>query len=59
MLNDIFNIELSFWKGVIDSLTNTRKLLEQATMNLGIELKALSNQGMIEALARKYSDNNE
>jgi len=51
----IGDIELAFWKSILDSLSNVRKLLEQATMNLGIELKALNNQNVIEAMAGKYN----
>jgi len=34
-------IELSFWKDVIDNLSTVRKILEQITINLGIERKML------------------
>jgi len=46
-------IELSFWKEILDDLANSRKLLENATINLASESKALYSERYIDALSRK------
>jgi hypothetical protein len=43
-------IELAFWKEILNHLTNCRKLLDNATINLGIEAKALSGANRIEKI---------
>ena len=46
-------IELSFWKDIIADLYNSRKIIENATLNLGIESKALLQQHYIDGLQEK------
>lgn len=38
-------IELSFWKEILNDLANVRKLIDIATINLGIEAKVLAQHG--------------
>jgi hypothetical protein len=38
------DIELSFWKEILNYLGNCRKLLENATINLSVEMKSLNLQ---------------
>lgn len=43
-------IELSFWKEILSDLTNCRRLVENATINLSVEAKALANEKYLEKL---------
>jgi hypothetical protein len=43
-------IELNFWKEVLADLANARKLIENATINLGIEAKALQQDKYLDKL---------
>jgi len=47
MAEQAAKVELSFWKDIIDNLSTTRKVLEQITINLGIERKMLQT-GFVE-----------
>ena len=47
-------ISLAFWKGIVNNLTECRKLIENATWNLSIEYKALENEKYVDALNRKH-----
>lgn len=49
----IANLELRFWKDILEHLAACRKLLENATLNISVELKALSQEGLIDALGRR------
>ena len=46
-------IELSFWKDVLNDLSNSRKVIENLTLNISVEAKALSAQRYMDALAKK------
>lgn len=47
----IAEIETKFWRGILDHLYMCRKLLETASMNVAVELKATRNDEAIERLA--------
>lgn len=46
-------IELAFWKEILNDLSNTRKLLENATICLSVEAKALAAERYLDRL-NKY-----
>lgn len=46
-------IELSFWKEILNDLSNSRKLIENVTINLASEAKALHNERYIDSLNRR------
>lgn len=46
-------IELSFWKEVLTDLANCRRLVENATINLSVEAKALNNAKFLDRLGQK------
>jgi len=43
-------IELTFWKDILSDLANCRKLVDNATINLSVEAKALSNAKYLDSL---------
>ena len=43
-------IELNFWKEILSDLTNCRRLIENATINLSVEAKALANEKYLDKL---------
>jgi len=43
-------IELAFWKEVLSDLGNTRRLIENATINLSVEAKAMASGRMLDRL---------
>jgi len=45
-------IEVNFWKGILGSLQECRKLIENATWNLSVEAKALFNEKQLDNLNR-------
>lgn len=47
------DIETKFWKNILEHLAMCRRLVENASMNISVELKALSNEGLIDAINRK------
>lgn len=49
-------IALAFWKGIVNNLTECRKLIENATWNLSIEYKALDNEKYMDALSKKHGE---
>lgn len=46
-------IELDFWKEVLNDLNTSRRLIENVTLNISVETKALMNQQYIDALNKK------
>lgn len=46
-------IELIFWKGILNSLQECRKLVETATWNLSVEAKAIGHEAKIDSLGRE------
>jgi len=46
-------IETKFWKDILEHLNTCRKLIENASLNISVELKALSNEKMLDKLANK------
>lgn len=53
----IAQVELKFWKEVLDHLNTCRKLLENATLNISVEMKANAQERYLDNVARK--SNNE
>lgn len=49
----IAEVELKFWKNIIAHLQYCRKMLENASLNISVEIKAMSQSGLIESMARK------
>lgn len=50
----IANIELKFWQSIIDHLNMCRRLIENASLNISVELKAMNNEKFIENLNKKH-----
>jgi len=46
-------IEFDFWKEILNDLTNCRRLVENMTLNISVEAKALQNEKYIDAIASK------
>jgi len=46
-------IELTFWKGILDKLNITRKIIENLTFNLNIEHRATQNQSFLDKMNNK------
>lgn len=44
-------IELNFWKEILNDLANARRIVSDLTINLGIEAKALYNERMLDRYA--------
>jgi len=53
MAATIAEVEMRFWKNVLDNLSNTRKLIEQCTFNSAVELKQLNSDRLIENMTNK------
>lgn len=49
------NIEVKFWKDVLDNLTNKRRLIENASLNISVELKAEQSGRMIDGLNNNHN----
>lgn len=43
----IVEVETKFWKYILDHLAMARRLIENASLNISVELKALNNDGLI------------
>lgn len=41
-------VETKFWKDILDHLATCRRLIENASLNISVELKALSAQSMLD-----------
>lgn len=46
-------IELGFWKEILNDLANTRKIIENITINLSVEQKALSQEKYLHHLNKQ------
>jgi len=46
-------IELTFWKGILNGLQECRKLVEVATWNLSVEAKAIGHEGRMDSLSKE------
>jgi hypothetical protein len=42
------SVETKFWKDILDHLATCRRLIENASLNISVELKALNAQNMID-----------
>jgi signal recognition particle GTPase len=51
------DIATKFWKNILEHLSNCRRLLENASMNLSVELKALNNEHYMDILNKKNGGN--
>ena len=49
-------MEMNFWKNILDDLRNSRRLLESATITMATEAKALSNEKYIDFLSKKNGE---
>lgn len=49
-------IELNFWKDILTNIASARKSLKNITINLGIEAKALQQEGILNSLNRNSND---
>lgn len=49
------DLEIRFWKDILEYLSTTRKLIENISLNLSVELKATQMEGFIERAASKHS----
>jgi hypothetical protein len=50
------DIEVKFWKNILEHLNTCRKLIENASLNISVELKATMNEGYIDALNRSKNE---
>ena len=48
--NTIANIEAKYWKGILAHLASCRKLIENATLNISVEMKATANNAALNKL---------
>lgn len=46
-------VELKFWKDMQDHLNMCRKLIENATLNISVEIKAMNNEKWLENINKK------
>ncbi|GAG10765.1 unnamed protein product, partial [marine sediment metagenome] len=44
------SVETKFWKDILDHLATCRRLIENASLNISVELKALNAQSMLDNL---------
>lgn len=49
----VADLELSFWKDMLEYLTNVRRAIETLSLNLSVDLKASQMEGWQERLANK------
>ena len=47
-------IELAFWKEILNDLANSRKLIDNITINLSVEAKALQHEKALDRLNTQY-----
>jgi len=47
-------IELAFWKEILNDLANSRKLIDNITINLSVEAKALQHERALDRLGSQY-----
>lgn len=50
------DIEVKFWKNILDHLNMCRRLVENATVNISVELKATMNEHYIDSLNRSRNE---
>lgn len=46
------DIEVKFWKNILEHLNTCRRLIENASLNISVELKATQNEHYIDSLNR-------
>lgn len=51
----IADVEVRFWKSILEHLHTCRKLIESASMNIAVELKATRNDEAIEKMANNVN----
>lgn len=51
-------MESKYWKGILDHLSTCRKLIENASLNISVEYKAMNNERMLDSLIRKEHEYN-
>jgi len=44
------NVETKFWKNILDDLATCRRLVENASLNISVEMKAEANTAMLDRL---------
>ena len=49
----IAEVEAKFWKDILDHISTCRRLIENASMNIAVEIKATQNDAAIDRLATK------
>jgi hypothetical protein len=49
--------EVSFWKNILQSLQESRKLIENATLNMSVEAKALHSERYLDAMQKNGGNN--
>lgn len=49
------DIEVRFWKDVLDNLTHKRRLIENASLNISVELKAEQNGKYIDSINNNHN----
>lgn len=50
-------LEAKFWKEMLDSLSAQRKIIENASLNISVELKALNQERTIDSMNNSYRRN--
>ena len=54
----IADIEVNYWKDILDHLSTCRKLVENASLNISVELKALQADVAMDRLVAKIGNGN-
>jgi hypothetical protein len=52
----IIDIETKFWKSILDHLAMARRLIENASLNISVELKALNNESLINHINKSRNE---
>lgn len=50
--SSIAEVEVKFWKTILDHLSTCRKIIENASLNISVELKAIGNEKMMDHINR-------
>lgn len=52
----IVDVETKFWKYILDHLAMARRLIENASLNISVELKALNNESLVNYINKNRNE---
>jgi hypothetical protein len=52
-------VEVKFWREVLDNLSSQRKIIENASLNISVELKALNHEKALDSLVASSTNHNK